>query len=92
MSPTTYQNALEAAIELAQSPVLLRDPRTTAAYAGLMRVIDDGQTLLAPTGARVKGTGYAVSRWIARAIEVSGCAHSSRLINGFGLINDGGAA
>lgn len=92
MSPTQYQNALEAAINLAQAPVLLRDPRTALAHATLLRVIDDGATVLAPTGKRVQSPTYAVSRWIQRAIEVTGCAHSSRLVNGFGAINDGGAA
>lgn len=92
MSPTTYSTALEAAIELALSPVLIRNPQTAQASAALMAVIDDGQTVLAPTGNRVKSPTYAVSRWIVRAIEVTGCAHSSRLIFGFGAANDGGAA
>lgn len=91
MSPTTYQNAIEAAIDLAQSPVLVCDPRTAAAQAALLNVIDDGATVLAPTGNRVKSPTYAISRWIDRAIDLSGCAHSTRLIVGFGAINDGGA-
>ncbi len=91
MSPTQYQNALEAAINLAQAPVLLRDPRTALAQAALLRAIDDGVTVLAPTGKRVQSPTYAVSRWIQRAIEVTGCAHSSRLVFGFGATNDGGA-
>ena len=91
MSPTTYQHALEAAIDLAHSPVLVADPRTAAAQAALLSVIDNGVTVLSPTGKRVKSPSYAVSRWLDRAIEMAGCAHSSRLIVGFGLINDGGA-
>ncbi len=92
MSPTTYQNALAAAADLAQSPVLVRDPRTAAAQAALLSVIDDGATVLAPTGNRVKSPTYAIGRWINHAIKVTGCAHSSRLVFGFGAINDGGAA
>lgn len=91
MSPATYQNALEAAIALAQSPLLNRYPQTQAAQAALLAAIDDGEAVLSPAGARVKSPTYAISRWIQHAIKVAGCAHSTRLVFGFGLVNDGGA-
>lgn len=94
MSPKTYETALSAAIDLAHAPILLSHPQTKAAQINLLTVIDDGVTVLAPTGDRVKSPSYAVRRWIERAVEVTGCAHSSRLTiaQGFGAINDGGAA
>lgn len=89
MSPITYKNALSAAIRLAHAPVLVSVPQTSTARVALLLVIDDGETVLSPTGKRVKSVDYAVSRWIAHAIERTQCAHSSRL-TGI-LANDGGA-